>query len=389
MRHLGLPEEVRADLSPAIRHAIATRLSVAALVVAATLSLTATVAIADPIADAQAQAAKVQAQVDALNDKAEIAAEQYNRSAEKYSSLSAQAAQSARTLKKVTAQKNKLQSSLDSRATTIYRQGPLGFLAVLVNAKSFSDVDAAWQMMTNASRKTAITVDQLKEAKAKATSVNNRLVAQKTAAKEQKQQMAANKAAVLSQLGKKRVVLAQTTAEVRRLIDEKKRREAEEARRAAAAARAEQQRLARLAAARAASRRNSGGGSSDWADGDVPAGNKGEKAVAYAMKKIGCPYVWAADGPNTFDCSGLTMWAYRQVGVSLPHYSREQINYGKRVSRSNLQPGDLVFFGSPIHHVGMYVGGGKFIEAPYSGADVRVTSLSRRSDYAGACRPYL
>ncbi len=74
--------------------------------------------------------------------------------------------------------------------------------------------------------------------------------------------------------------------------------------------------------------------------------------------RLGAPYVWAAAGPSSFDCSGLTMWCYRQIGISLPHSSRAQINVGQRVSRANLQPGDLVFFGSPIHHVGMYVGGG-------------------------------
>jgi len=81
------------------------------------------------------------------------------------------------------------------------------------------------------------------------------------------------------------------------------------------------------------------------------------------------------------------LWSYNKVGVELTHYSVTQITEGKRVSRSELQPGDLVFFGSPIHHVGMYVGGGAFLEAPYTGADVRITPLSNRHDFAGACRP--
>ncbi|HEY5473421.1 MAG TPA: NlpC/P60 family protein, partial [Candidatus Limnocylindrales bacterium] len=114
---------------------------------------------------------------------------------------------------------------------------------------------------------------------------------------------------------------------------------------------------------------------------------KGAAAVYWAEKQLGKPYVWAATGPGSFDCSGLTMWAYKKVGVSLSHYSRAQITEGARVSKSNLQPGDLVFFGSPIHHVGMYVGGGDFIEAPYTGAHVRITPLSNRHDFAGACRP--
>jgi cell wall-associated NlpC family hydrolase len=80
------------------------------------------------------------------------------------------------------------------------------------------------------------------------------------------------------------------------------------------------------------------------------------------------------------------MYVYRQVGVRLPHSSRAQIHVGERVSRSDLKPGDLVFFGSPIHHVGMYVGGGTMIHAPQTGDVVKFSSINR-SNYAGACRP--
>jgi len=109
------------------------------------------------------------------------------------------------------------------------------------------------------------------------------------------------------------------------------------------------------------------------------------QVVSIAKRYLGAPYVWAAAGPNSFDCSGFTMFVYRQVGVSLPHSSRAQIGYGERVSRSNLRPGDLVFFGSPIHHVGIYVGGGMMIHAPHTGARVRIDPL--HSNYSGAARP--
>jgi cell wall-associated NlpC family hydrolase len=109
--------------------------------------------------------------------------------------------------------------------------------------------------------------------------------------------------------------------------------------------------------------------------------------VGIAKQYLGTPYRWGASGPNAFDCSGFTMYVYRQVGVSLPHSSRAQYNSGPKVSRANLQPGDLVFFGrGRIHHVGIYVGGGSYIHAPHSGAVVRIDPLNR-SDYAGACRP--
>jgi cell wall-associated NlpC family hydrolase len=364
-------------------HTIATRALVTVFVAAALFAVVATPAFADPIATAQAQAAKVQAQVEALNNKAEIASEEYNVASDRYDKASKDAAESARTLKKLTAQKNKLQASLDTRATSLYRQGPLGFLSTLLESRSFSDFDATYQMLTNVSRKNAQNVDDLKAAKAKATTVNARLVAQRSQAASQKRQMASQASNVRHQLAASQQVLAQANTQVKTLIAEQKAREA-------AAARAE---AAALAAA--SRRRSSSSSSSDSSDnssdnfGPAPAASSvGEKAVWYAEKKLGCSYVWAATGPNHFDCSGLTMWAYDKVGVNLPHYSREQINVGSRVKKSELAPGDLVFFGSPIHHVAMYVGNGKMIEAPYTGANVRISSLNRRSDYAGACRPY-
>ncbi|WP_233359048.1 C40 family peptidase [Thermomonospora amylolytica] len=112
---------------------------------------------------------------------------------------------------------------------------------------------------------------------------------------------------------------------------------------------------------------------------------KAAQALRYAMSKLGKPYVWGAEGPNAFDCSGLTMWAYKQVGINLPHYTGSQWNAGTHISRSQLQPGDLVFFHSDLHHMGMYVGDGKFIHAPQTGDVVKISSLAGRP-YAGAVR---
>jgi cell wall-associated NlpC family hydrolase len=116
-------------------------------------------------------------------------------------------------------------------------------------------------------------------------------------------------------------------------------------------------------------------------------------ALHDAESQIGKPYQWAAAGPNSYDCSGLTMWAYDQVGVHLDHFTGDQWNEGAHVSRSELRPGDLVFFAtniddpSTIHHVGMYVGGDEMVDAPYTGVDVRYDSIDR-PDYIGAVRPY-
>ncbi len=108
-------------------------------------------------------------------------------------------------------------------------------------------------------------------------------------------------------------------------------------------------------------------------------------AVSYAYQKLGSPYVWGATGPDAFDCSGLTQAAYRAAGVSLPRTTYAQIGAGRRVSRSELLPGDLVFFYSGISHVGIYVGNGQMIHAPNPSAPVRLAPITEMP-FAGATR---
>jgi cell wall-associated NlpC family hydrolase len=112
------------------------------------------------------------------------------------------------------------------------------------------------------------------------------------------------------------------------------------------------------------------------------------KALQFALKQIGDKYVFGADGMTYWDCSGLTMRAFQTAGVSLPHSSRSQYGYGKSIKRSDLKPGDLIFFGRPISHVGIYLGGGKMVHAPRSGSRVKVASASSlgRKPYIGARR---
>jgi cell wall-associated NlpC family hydrolase len=117
-------------------------------------------------------------------------------------------------------------------------------------------------------------------------------------------------------------------------------------------------------------------------------GGSGAAQVALdtALAQRGKPYVWAAGGPGSFDCSGLTQYAFRAAGISLPHSSRLQSQMGQAVSRANLQPGDLVFFYSPVSHVGIYIGNGQMVHAPTSGDVVKISSIDVMGGYAGARR---
>lgn len=111
-----------------------------------------------------------------------------------------------------------------------------------------------------------------------------------------------------------------------------------------------------------------------------------DSPVETALSYHGIPYVWGGASPSGFDCSGLTMYVYAQHGVDLPHHAASQYLMGVPVDPSALQPGDLVFFGSPVHHVGMYIGGGYFVHAPRTGDVVKVSKLADRSDFVGARR---
>ena len=111
-----------------------------------------------------------------------------------------------------------------------------------------------------------------------------------------------------------------------------------------------------------------------------------QKVVDTAMAQRGKPYVWAASGPGSYDCSGLTAYAYRAAGISLPHSSRMQSQMGQPVSRDQLQPGDLVFFYSPVSHVGIYIGNGQMVHASTAGEPVKTASVDSMPNYNSARR---
>jgi cell wall-associated NlpC family hydrolase len=120
--------------------------------------------------------------------------------------------------------------------------------------------------------------------------------------------------------------------------------------------------------------------------GVVAPSGAAQKAVDTALAQVGDPYVYGASGPDAFDCSGLTQYAYSAAGVSLPHSSASQSRMGTPVSRDQLQPGDLIFFYSPVSHVGMYIGNGQMVHASTSGQPVKVASLDSMGSYNSARR---
>ena len=322
----------------------------------------ASVAQAAPRDEVLARAATVKRQVDALDQQTEILSEDFNAARVRHSNLAEQLKAAAQRLQATTKHTESMQDRLRSRAESMYRDGPIGLMEVLLGASDFEEFATTWDLLQQLNKEDARTIEELKIAKTEQAEAQSSLAQRTQQAAAESAKLAVRKNAIEAKLSDRKWMLSSLEAEV------------------AALDRAEEQ--GRTAEAARASR-----GSSDSGGRTFPPPTKAPRSelVAIAKRYLGARYVWGAEGPNTFDCSGFTTYVYRQVGVLLPRMSRDQIRAGQRVSRADLQPGDLVFFGSPIHHVGTYVGGGIMINSPRTGDVVKVSPLL--SDFVGACRP--
>jgi cell wall-associated NlpC family hydrolase len=315
------------------------------------------------------KAVAVKAQIDRLDTSIELAAEDYDAARARLAKIQVDIRKEKARIAKATKQVDALQADLNSRASSMYRSGPVAFIEVLLQAKDFAEFASTWDTLRQLNVRDARDVIALNKARAEAKAAQKALETKERSAQRDVRVMADRKSSIESQLAERKQMLHGLEKEIAAL---------QAAEDAAAAARA---RAAAEAAARAAR-------SIPVVDEYFPPPTRAARSevVSVAMRYLGAPYSWGASGPNSFDCSGFTMFVYAQVGVSLPHNSGAQFGSGERVPRGALQPGDLVFFGSPIHHVGIYVGGGSYIHAPHTGDVVSISPLDR-SDYAGAVRP--
>ena len=326
-----------------------------------------TSAIAAPSkAQKMAQARVVKSQIDALDSQVSIATENYDSARLKHGLALGETRKAAARVAKADARIAQLQKHLRTRASGMYRSGPLGFLDVLFGARSFEQFARTWDILKQLNTEDAAAVIEMKVARKEADAAGVELAAKERAAAKQVTIMASEKSNIVARLAQRKSSLVGLQSEI------------------AALQAAEDARLAAAAASWASQQSSSDSGGSQQFPPPTRAARS--EVVAIAKRYLGAPYVWGASGPNSFDCSGFTMFVYRQVGVNLPHSSGAQIGSGQRVSRADLQPGDLVFFGSPIHHVGIYVGGGMYINAPHTGDVVKISSVDR-AGYSGACRP--
>ncbi|HWE57025.1 MAG TPA: NlpC/P60 family protein [Acidimicrobiales bacterium] len=372
------------------RHA--SRVTLAAATAALSSGLVAVpAASADQISNLQARAAALAAQISSLGNQEEALSERYDQALDQVSSLQSKVADAQSQLASAQATTAKARQALESDALQAYMNGgsdPYESGNALQSASAdMLRTEYIDTLATNQSN----AIDQYHLAALQENADAKQLKQQESAAQAQVNTLNADRQAVSRSEAQLTSDQHQVSGEIAQLKAEQAAAEAAAARAAAeqrAAAAAAAQRQAALLAAEAAQLQQDAPSPSAPSATTVnysppPVGSGASGAVAAAESRLGDWYQWGATGPSTFDCSGLVMWAYEQVGISLPHYSGAQYSDTTHIPMSDLQPGDLVFFSDPGEHVAMYIGNGEIIEAPHTGAQVHIVPMYSEFTLAG------
>jgi peptidoglycan DL-endopeptidase CwlO len=340
-----------------------------------------------------------------LSDSLERARAQYDASTRQLAKIQGALRENRHELKLAKHNLKRSQVVIAKRLVTLYTSDDASTLEVVLGARSLDDMISRMDSAKSVTSLDARVLAQVKVFR-RAVKHNGDLLAQEHAAQERVvAQRAAAKQSIQTQIGQSNSLLSSIRGQIAQMVAA----EAARQRQLAAAAQqrlelahrvAQQQAQDTVVGATAVS--PAAAPSNDTAaPTSAPTSAPAEEApvavaappsthggaAGVAMSQLGTPYVWGGASPGGFDCSGLVMWAYAQVGVSLPHSSYAQYGYGVPVSRDQLQAGDLVFFDG-LGHVGIYIGGGQFIHAPHTGDVVKISSISGwyASTYVGARR---
>lgn len=348
----------------------------------------ATAAPADDLAARRAEAARLQAEIARNGTRISQLDEGYNEARLEIADLEAELADVDRQLTASGDRARRLAEQVARRAAHLYMGAGTGSSLPTLDLDDVRDLGSRAKYGAAAAARDQALLEELDAAREDLQLAQAELERRRAAVEAERAELERTRDALEDARREQKALLARVEGEIGRLVEEieQQRRAEEEARvRAELERRAREERRAPAATRTPSASPGSGGGASPAPD--APAPTPGARvAVDTALAQLGKPYEYAAAGPDRFDCSGLTMFAWAAAGVKLPHSSRAQYAALPKVSRDQLAPGDLVFYGNPIHHVGIYIGGDRYVHAPQTGDVVKISSVYR-GDWAGAARP--
>jgi len=370
------PQRHRRRLAPVVAAVVL----VAAL---ATLSAAGT-AGADQISAKKAEAALAEKQLNELYAREDRAVEAYDRAHAKLAAVKHAIRTNGIQLKAAKKNLAQARAQLAQLVVSAYKGGDQDAAMYVLAAQSFTDLVDRVDVLNRTSHDESAILHRVTVAEREVATRQALLKKQQVQARKLVKQAAAAKREAQALISSQQAKISQLHSQINQLIGERNARLAREAaaRRAAARAAAAAQNPAPTTTTAPVSSPTSGAPT-------PPANSLGEQAVQIAMGELGVPYVWGGASPSGFDCSGLTMWVYAQLGIHLDHYTGSQWLAGPHVAYSDLAPGDLVFFEPGIGHVGIYIGNNEFIHAPHTGTVVQISSLSDAwysAEYQGAVR---
>ncbi|MBI4744898.1 MAG: C40 family peptidase [Actinobacteria bacterium] len=315
----------------------------------------------EEISQKQAEIEKIVVDINNLDRELEIAIETYNAVRIELEKTEQNINYAQIKIEQAQAEFESRKSIFDERLKNIYKNGSVNILEVILNTKSFSDFLLRMYFLAMISQQDSDLLLDLQTSKKEIEKNKSELEVTKAQQIIIQQELLARKSLIEAKLGERTQFLQSISAD---LTDTLKQRLSTNPQETAVLLEEAQKQLASL--------------------------NKDTSSniVSTALQYLGVPYLWGGETPDGFDCSGLTKYVFAKYNVKLPHYSAAQATLGIPVGFEgvSLKPGDLVFFGAPIHHVGIYIGGDLYIHAPKTGDVVKISRLSERADFVGARR---
>jgi cell wall-associated NlpC family hydrolase len=330
-----------------------------------TMSASLKAAPGDDIATKSQQAAQVSQEINALDQQLSVSTDAYDRVKTELDAITMKVDDTRIKLSQIRQDLSARRDLLNKRVAEMYMDGRASMLEVLLRTTDFSDFLDKTDYVARVAQDDSDLINRIRDTRDSVQQVEQQLAEQQRQQQGLVDQASAQKSDIETKLQQRQQILAGLNQEIQNLLAQQQQASAAES--AALAQQAEQS----LATA------------------------PSEGLAQTALKYLGVPYHWAGAGPGMcptgehpicFDCSGLTMYVYKLFGIDLPHNAALQFDQAVKIPLSQAKPGDLVFFGMPPHHVGMYLGNDMFIQAPQTGDVVKVSRLSSRSDLSGVGR---